>query len=177
MPRLGEYCLNQAIWLLYLDVKRRDVTQWYKVAMWARWPDCRTDTTRLMRFLTQLNITVNFWLQGDLTSIQTSPHFWIGSSQPLAQPGAHLAHTGMWTHKFMQHSNKIKNSGAFLLFPIYSGFWMFQLHFRRMLGANTARKRLKEGDLKSRRPKKATFLTARHKQERFRFAYNFNVFD
>jgi len=34
-----------------------------------------------------------------------------------------------------------------------------------------------EGDLNSSQPKKATFLTARHKQERFRFAYNFNVLD
>ena len=77
----------------------------------------------------------------------------------------------------MQHSNQIKNAGAFLIFPFYSGFWMFPLLVRRMLGANIARNRLKEGDLKFRRPKKATFLTAWHKQERFRFAYNFNVFD
>ena len=52
---------------------------------------------------------------------------------------------------------------------------MFPLLFRHMLGASTARNRLKEVDLKLRRSKKATFLTARHKQERFRFAYNFNV--
>lgn len=130
-----------------------------------------------MRFLTHLNITVNFWLQGDLTSIPQSPHFGIGSIQPLTQPCEHSAPTGMWKHNFKQHSNKIKKSGAFLFFPFYSGFWMFPLLFRRMLGSNTARNRLKEDDLKPRRPKKATFLTARHKQERFRFAYNFNVLD
>ena len=159
MPRLGENCLNQAIWLLYLDVKRRDITQRY---------NCNVSTMTWLQnrcsafdaFLTHLNITVNFWLQGDLASILTSPHFWFGSSQPLAQPGADSAHMGMWKHNFMLRSNKIKNSGAFLLFPFDSGFGMFPLLFRRMRGANTARNRLKEGDLKFRRPKKATFLAA-----------------
>ena len=52
---------------------------------------------------------------------------------------------------------------------------MFPLLFKRMLGANTARNRLNEGGLKSRWPKKANFMTERHKKDRLRLAYNFNV--
>ena len=77
----------------------------------------------------------------------------------------------------MQHSNKTKTYRAIWLFPFYSGFRVFALLFRRMLCANTTRNSLKEGDLKPRRPKKATFMTARHKQERLRLAYNPNVLD
>ena len=99
MPRLGENCLNQAIWLLVLDVKRRDVTQRF---------NCNESTMTWLRFLTHLNMNVHLWLQGDLTSIPTSPHFGIGFNQPLVQSGEHSASTGMWKHNFMQHSNKTK---------------------------------------------------------------------
>ena len=113
MPRLGENCLNQAIWLLYLDVKRRDVTQRYNCNVstmtWlqnrysafdavsdppkyhcqlltTRWPDVNTDVTPLWnRF------------------------------QPASGTGRRtLGATGMWKHNFMQHSNKFKNSGTYL---------------------------------------------------------------
>jgi len=130
---------------------------------------------RLVRLPTHLNMTVHVWQPGDLTLIPTSPNFGIGSNQPPAQPGEQSAPMGMWKHNFMQHSNKTKYSRAIWLFPFYSGFRMFALLLRRMFGANTAKNRLKEGGLESRRPRKATFVTARHKQERLRLAYNFNV--